>query len=69
MARINVGMLKLCRLCVVIQALLWLLYVVVGNEGAVMLCDSCYAMDMLDERATAQSNRDRILLKNYGHGC
>ena len=50
------------ELCGVIQALLWLLHVASGTEGAVILCDSCYSMDMLDERATPRTNVALILL-------
>eukprot|EP01052_Picozoa_sp_SAG31_P031960 SAG31_NODE_3451_length_4255_cov_5.771655_2_plen_249_part_00 len=59
------------ELCGVIQALLWLLYVATGSEGAVVLCDSCYAMDMLDDRAVPKKNlsliqRGRELLRRVG---
>ena len=47
-------------LCGVIQALLWLLYVATGSDGAVVLCDSCYAMDMLDGRAVPKTNLSLI---------
>ena len=50
------------ELCGVIQALLWLLYVATRTEGAVIVCDSCYAMDMLDGRATAKTNTALVLL-------
>ena len=32
------------------------MYVASGAGGAVILCDSCYTTDMLDERATPKSN-------------
>jgi ribonuclease HI len=47
----------------VIQGLLWLLHVKAEETTAVIfLCDSCYSMDVIEERVNAQSNVEMVEL-------
>ena len=52
------------ELCGVIHALLWLLYGPAADNGdtAVLLCDSCYAMDSAEGHITPQRNLAAIMV-------
>ena len=52
------------ELCGVIQALLWLIYGPAAENGdtAVLLCDSCYAMDSAEGYITPQRNLAAIMV-------
>ena len=50
------------ELCGVVQALLWLSHCAADTGAAVICCDSCYAMDCVEEKMTVTANLELIEL-------